>query len=163
MAQDLQHSFEELIPGAGDKADTFLNVIFQESQKHDLGLTLVPKVIRKTQQAVLEASIQLGGALFRGAPMKLVVFAEPVASSLQVGWQLTESQGSSALSMVSERYAYSVAKVRERNLKPENQRKLTGMVMGFHQLVFLPVMHMLIDAMEQSARPQGGVGFLGAN
>lgn len=162
MAHDLQDSFEELIPMAGAKADTFLNVILQESQKHDLGLAFTPKTMRKTQQVVLEAPIRLGSMVARGATIKLVVHAEPVATALQVGWQLTEDSGSQTLAMLSDNYAYKMAKKQQRNMKPENQRQLMGTLRGFHQIVFLPVMQMLIDAVQQTSRPQGGGGFMGA-
>lgn len=161
MAHDLQDSFEELIPMAAEKADTFLNVILQESQKHDLGLIFQPKNIRKTQQVVLEAPIKFGNIVARGATIKVVVHAEPVATALQVGWQLTEDSGSQTFAMLSDNYAYKMAKKRDRNLKPENQRKLMATLQGFHKIIFLPVMQMLIEAVEQTSRPQGG-GFMGA-
>lgn len=164
MADALQDQFDELIPGAAHHAGTFLQVIQQRAGEEDIGLSFVPREIKKdktTKHMVLEAKIVFGGTFTKGAPMKVIVFADPVGSSLQVGWQLTEEELGAFMSIsASNRNAHASRQLR--NLKPENQRKLSGMLTAFHRAIFLPTMGLLVDAIEGSVRPQGGSGFLGA-
>ena len=160
MVDYLQDSFEELIPGACDKDKTFLQVISDRAAQENLGLAFMPKQVKKSELVVLEAMIQFGGTFRKSAPMKLVVHAEPIGSSLQVGWQLASTV--SAYKKYTPQGQTSQARMEERSMSPENQRQLTGILGGFHQAVFLPVMTLLVDAIEQGSRPQGGGGFLGA-
>jgi hypothetical protein len=160
MADYLQDSFEELIPGAGDKGKTFLQVITDRAAQENLGLVFIPKQVKKSDQVVLEASIQFGGTFSKAAPMKLVVHADPVGNSLQVGWQLASTV--SAFNQYTPRGRMNQAKMEDRAMSPENQRKMSGILTAFHKAVFLPVLGMLVDAVQTSSRPQGGGGFLGA-
>jgi hypothetical protein len=161
MAEALQEAFDELIPAAADKGTLFLQVIQQRVAQEDIGLHFVPVEIKKTRRFVLEATIQLGGTLLKGAPMKVVVHADPVGSSLQVGWQLTEEELTGILA-ISDSARAAHASRQLRNLKPENQRRLSGMLKAFHLTVFMPTMQQLVEAVELAHRPQGGRGFLGA-
>lgn len=161
MPEALQDAFDEIIPGAADKATLFLQVVRDRAMQEDLGLEFTPRLIKRTQQIVLEANIQLGGAFFKGAPMRIIVHADPVGSSLQVGWQLTEERlNDFALAFDGGQIAQ--ARMQNRNLQPENQRRLSGLLTAFHRVVFMPVLQMLVEAMESASRPQGGSGFLGA-
>lgn len=161
MPEALQDAFDELVPGAASKASLFLQVVQQRAVQEDIGLNFVPTEIRKTRQMVLEAKLQFGGTFAKAAPMKVIVHADPVGSSLQVGWQLTEEELGSFLSYFeANRVAHAGRQLR--NLTPENQRKLSGLLKAFHLTVFAPTLHQLVDALESANRPQGGQGFLGA-
>ena len=162
MADGLQDAFDEIIPGAADKAGLFLRVILDRAVQEDIGLTFVAKNMRKTKQPVLEATIKLAGNAFLvGAPMKLIVHSDPIGSSLQVGWQLTTEELGSIMKWSESAQAVQNSK-HLRNMKPEHQRKLSGIVQAFHLSTFNPVLQMLVQAVESSSRPEGGGGFLGA-
>lgn len=160
MPDDLLDSFDEFIPGAASKAGLFLQVIQDRAAANDVGLSFVPKQMRKSKQLVLEATVQLGGAILKGAPMKVVVYADEVGGGLQVGWQLTQD-GVGGLATLSQGGLNAQLARQARNMKPENQRRLNGMLVAFHRTTFLPVLHQLVDAIEGS-QGSGGAGFLGA-
>ncbi len=161
MPDALQDQFEELIPGAAQHAMAFLGVIQQRAASEGIGLDFVPqedKSDRNSRRTVMVAKIVFGGSFAKGAPIKVIVFSVPVGSSLQVGWQLTEEELSSLL--MNSYYAIRMHDARQmRNVKPENQRKLSGMLSAFHQAVFLPTVYQLVEATEGT---RGGAGFLGA-
>lgn len=161
MPEELQDAFDEIIPGAGDKATLFLKVIQERAERERVGLTFSVRQIRKTAQFVLEAPIQFGGVLLKGLPMKVIVHADPIGSSLQVGWQLTQ-QELHAIASWSDSARAAHASAGLRNLKPENQRALSGMLKAFHVTVFVPVLGQLVQAVEAAQRPNSGGGFLGA-
>jgi hypothetical protein len=159
MAEDLQESFAELVPSAAAKAQLFLQVVRDRAAQENIGLTFTPRELRKTRQFILEAPVQLGGTFLKGAPMKVIVHADPVGSALQVGWQLTEESLNSVMAMFdSARNAHASQVMR--NLKPDNQRRLSALVTAFHRLIFLPVLQLLVEAAEQPSRESRG--FLGA-
>lgn len=161
MAESLQNSFDELIPGAASKAGLFLQVVQQRANQENIGLNFVPREVRKTKQMTLEAKIQFGGTFLKGAPLTVVVHADPIGSSLQVGWQLTEEQLGEFTSLMEANRSAQVSR-QLRNLKPENQRALSGILSAFHLTIFMPTLHQLVEALESANRPQGGSGFLGA-
>lgn len=156
--RELQVFFDEMVPGAADKANLFLQVLQERAQAENLGLTFAAKELRKTRQLVLVAPIQLAGKLFTGAPMQLMVHADPVGSALQVGWQLTEDSVHSSL-MVFDSVASGQASRTMRNYTPDAQRKLNGLLNAFHGVVFMPVLELLVEAIEQKGR--SGRGFSG--
>ncbi len=77
---------------AADKAALFLKVIQERAERERVGLSFSVRQIRKTSQFVLEAPVQFGGLFLKGLPMKVIVHADPIGSSLQVGWQLTQQE-----------------------------------------------------------------------
>lgn len=158
--QELEQSFDEVVPGAAAKSGMFLQVVLERAQQEDIGLNFVAKELRKTKQVVLEAPIQLGGKLLSASPMKLIVYADPIGSSLQVGWQLTEQSVHTSM-LAFDSIASAQASRSNRNYTPEAQRKLNGILNAFHSVIFVPVLGLLVDAMQQqNQRPSGG--FLGA-
>ena len=161
MVDDLRDNFDEVIPGAAEKGPMFLKVVQERTTQENLGIVLKPVVVRKTQQVYLAADMQFGGMIFKGAPMKLIVHADPIGSSLQVGWQLTEEELGGIMSLSQSNRAAQASR-QIRNMRPEVQRKLSGIVKAFHVTIFLPTMQQLADAVQAASRPQGSSGFLGA-
>jgi len=160
---ELEDHYQEVVPFAADKASMFLAVIRERGNEAGLGLTFELKQDRKSKQFTLEAPIQFKRLLSSGTPQRVVVFAEPVGQMLSVGWQLTSQGISTALTSRSDRLAYSQAKMDHFNAKPENVRARQAMLVGFHQMVFQPTLHQLVEAVERT-RSSGpnGAGFLGA-
>ena len=76
-----------------------------------------------------------------------------------MGWQLTQ-QELHAIASWSESARAAHASAGLRNLKPENQRALSGMLKAFHVTVFVPVLGQLVQAVEAAQRPNSGGGFL---
>jgi hypothetical protein len=157
--RDLQTSFDQLVPRAADKAELFLRVVLDRASYEDIGLKFVAKEAKRTKQVVLEAPIQLGGRFLKAEAMRLTVHADRVGSSLQVGWQLTEDSVHTNL-MVFDSVASAQASRSLRNCTPEAQRQLNGLLNAFHEVIFLPVLGLLVDALEGPSR--SGSGFLGA-
>lgn len=156
---EILSTFNQVVPGAADKAALFLNVVLDKTAEEKIGLDFAAHEDRRSRQMTLQAPIQLGSALFKGMPLTMVVHADPVGrDSLQVGWQLTE-ESSDMMNRSRTGTATQIA-MSNRNMRPDNQRKLDAMLHAFHELVFLPVLGLLVDAIDGS---QSGRGFLGVD
>lgn len=156
---DLVDHFQEVVPNAADKAGAFLNVVLDRANNANLGLTFEPKQDRNTKAFTVQAKVTFKRMLTTGKEQSIVVFAEPTGSLLSVGWQLT-SQADNWFSNFSENVAYSEAKRDLINQRPENVRALNAMLAGFHNTVFMPTLHQLVDATGGSG-PAPSSGFLG--
>jgi hypothetical protein len=157
---DLVDHFQEVVPNAAGKAGMFLNVIRERANSANLGLTFEPKHDRKTKAFTLQARITFKRMLTTGKEQIVVVFAEPTGSLLSVGWQLTQ-QGDNWLASISENVAYSEMKRDMVNVRPENVRQMNAMLAGFHNTVFMPTLHQLVDATGGAVGPAPESGFLG--
>jgi hypothetical protein len=136
---DVRDSFDEVIPGAAAKAGLFLRVIQDRAAREGLGLNFEARTIRKTQETLLVAVLQFGGTFFKGAPMKVIVHAEPIGSSLQVGWQLTEEELTGIMTWSADARRQQ-ANRQFRNMRAEVQRQLSGILKAFHVTVFMPIL-----------------------
>ena len=159
MAQDLEHDFSQVVPGAADKRDAFLGEVLKQTNAAGLGIQLaVAKPKKREERYVLRGTIQLGN--WRGKdPYTLEVFADPMGNMLQTGWQLSSFAVGGIMGNTSFGEFSALQKAR-RQANPNVQRQLNGIVQGFHQGVFLPTLQQLVDAVS-TASGQGG-GFLGA-
>lgn len=161
MAQELEQQFEELVPFAADRAHQFLGVVKQRTSDEGLPLSLQAKSERKTDRTVLMGTLQAGNWMAKGRELTLTVFADPIGSSLQVGWQLS-SPGTPMFVMGRDAYATGMAVQSMVDSKPENVRKISAILNAFHQAVFLPTLMQLADAVERARQQQSRDGFLGA-
>ena len=160
MPRELENQFDEIIPGAADRAAQFLGVLQQRCRDEGLPLDLQPKQDRKSGRLILVGWIQVGKALRKGRTMNLEIYADPMGSSLQVGWQLS-TEGVPSFLMGFDAVAQKQYALDRRDSSPEHVRQVSGILNAFHQTVFRPVMLQLVDAMERS-QASSGEGFLGA-
>ena len=173
MAEELD-SFDETVPHAADKSEMFLQVIQQRADEQDLGFNFRPERVRKTGQTLLKATLPKSGNMWtgKGLGMDLVVYADPVGSALQVGWQVVE-EGMGSLAQSAPNTFGPAARMawkqrdlhaarREKSQDAAYQRQLRGIVGAFQSLVFIPTVQDLVSAVEVSNRPRSGEGFLGA-
>jgi hypothetical protein len=157
--KEIQDSFDQVVPGAAGHSDTFLGVVQRRCSEAGLGLELRPmKADRRSDRVVMRGSVTFGNAWKGTRPYTLEVYADPIGPSLQVGYQLTTSEigGMLAQTNFGSRLDYKQSKIHN---DPNTQRQLSGILQSFHQLVFLPTLQDLVDAIGVS-RPSGG--FLGA-
>jgi hypothetical protein len=157
--KEVQDSFDQVVPGAAGHSNTFLGVVQQRCGEVGLGLDLVPiRVDRRQDRVVMRGSVTFGNAWKGKRPYLLDVYADPIGPSLQVGWQLTTEEigGMLAGTTLGSRLDYKQTLIHN---DPNTQRQLNGILQSFHQMVFLPTLQDLVDAIGVS-RPSGG--FLGA-
>jgi hypothetical protein len=161
MAQDLLDHYDELIPYAADRSAQFLGVIKQRTEEEGLPLQLNAKSERRSNRVVLEGLVQVGRGLNKGRPTTITVFADPVGNSLQVGWQIS-TPGVPAVMMGFDSVAMAQASMDRKDARPENVRAMSGVLMAFQQVVFVPVVGLLVDAVQRARGSQDRGGFLGA-
>ena len=160
VSRELEQHFDQIIPGAADRSSQFLGVVQQRCQTEGLPLTLTPKEERRSKRVILQGVIQVGKTLRKGRPMTLQVYADPVGSSLQVGWQLS-TDGVPDFLMGFNAVQRGQMSLDRRDSSPENVRQLSGILNAFHETVFRPVMGQLVDALQRT-QGRSESGFLGA-
>lgn len=160
MAREIEEHFDEIIPGAADRANQFLGVVRDRCNQEGIGIELRPHEFRRSKRLVLRGHLQVGKLLRKSRPMQIEVFADPVGSSLQVGWQLTK-EGAPEMLMGFNSVARGQMMQDKADYSPENVRQLNAILGAFHQTVFRPVLFQLTDALDRQ-RQSGGGGFLGA-
>ena len=156
MVQNVEEYFDELVPGAGDRAAEFLGVVRDRCSAAGIGIELRPHAGRRKRRLVLRGRLQLGKGLLKTRPMQLEVFADPVGNALQVGWHVTkEVKGETSFKSVA--FAEDMQDRLDNRL--DSQRQMSGILTAFDKLVFQPVLKELAAAVEGSA-PGGPAGFL---
>ena len=167
---ELEFQDNNAIPGMADKAQTFLQVIKERTDKSGIDLHFTYK--ERRGEIFLEARIQFGRVL-SGLPIVVRVHSTPVGTLLNVGYAVTtEGQqpgipGLSALPVpaVIARGMQADADwddfKRSINLRPENQRQLQITIDSWVTAVYRPTINDLVSAAEAKSQPHGGQGFLG--
>lgn len=139
---------DEIVPTAAPYGAQFLHEILTRTEAEGLADRLNFRPFTRGRGAnaghALRAEFAVGGFFTRGPRHRLEVFADPVGSALQVGWQLsTPMAGVVGAMVVSPR-------AREVNAwlssLPRNERELSQIVRGFESTVYLPVLAQLVDA-----------------
>lgn len=161
MHKEVQDSFDQVIPGAVAHADTFLGVIQQRCNGAGIGVSLTPmRTSRKDERIVMRGDIEFGNAWKGKRSYTVDVYAYPMGQALQVGWQLTSNEVSTNALGRSTSIGVIAHNTQARiHNDPNTQRQLSGTVQAFHQMVFLPTLQNLIDAV---GAPRSSNGFLGA-
>jgi hypothetical protein len=157
--KEVQDGENQFIPGAASYNEKFLGIVLQRCNESGLGITLGPvRVGRKDPRTVLRGSITFGNAWKGKRPYTLEVYADPQGQNLQVGYQLTTDEigGLIGNTAFGSRLAQSQSNIHN---DPKTQRELTGILQGFNQMVFLPTLQDLVEAVGVQ-RPANG--FLGA-
>ena len=158
-------NFDQVIPGAAKHKDTFLGIIQKRNAEAGLGIDLQPSQPDRKQDRIVMLGLITFGTSWKGrSTYSLRAYADPLGSALQVGWQLISPDvRQSAMGPLTNagRFAQNNAIVTQNRIAgdPETVRKLSGIVQGFHQMVFLPTLQNLIDAV--APEPPAN-GFLGA-
>ena len=159
--KEVQESENQFIAGAAARQNDFLGVIMKRCNAAGLGVTLAPVQLGRKQgnRTVMRGSIVFGNAWKGKRPYILEVYADPSGSNLQVGFQLTteEMGGIMANTNFGARVANTQTKIHN---DPNTQRQLSGVLQGFYQMVFMPTVQDLIDAVGAAGRQSNG--FLGA-
>jgi hypothetical protein len=165
--QEVQDSFDQVVPGAAGFSDKFLGIIQDRCNKSGLGINLTPvRLDRKSDRIVMAGELQFGSAWKGKRSYSLQAYADRMGQMLQVGWQLNsnEVEMSRVLTGYTAGGATMQARHRERQTQihndPNTMRMLNGIVQGFHQTVFLPTLQDLINAIGPQ-QPQSG--FLGTS
>jgi hypothetical protein len=157
MSRNIDEGFDQLIPYAADRAGQFLGVLQKRCQAESIGIDLVPtKSQRKKDRVILVGSVPAGAR-----PRRLEVFADPTGRALHVGWQTTVEVNAGLLANTAFFQNLEVGMDRL-DAKSENVNRLSGVLRGFQELVFLPVLQQLADAMEKVRARQSQSGFFGA-
>jgi hypothetical protein len=145
MSQQLETSNDLVIPHAAHLSAKFLNVVQQRCAAENFGLTLSPR--QQKQRVFLTGKIRFGNIWMRSKERQLVVFADPAGRSLHVGWQLTSDD-----QMLSHVLSQSLSTMAHMNdvidARPEFQRQLMTILHSFNDLVFEPVVDLLVEAVE---------------
>ena len=160
MGAELEDQYDQIIPGAGDKAGAFLGVLKKTCEEQGLGIVLQP-----AKRSIRDASVVLRGNLpaGKGNALQIEIFADRMGTShnLHVGYQvLRPVVGGGALSSVGIFRELNYATQRNAG-KAGNVRAQSAITQAFHGMVFLPVVQQLIEAVQQSQRPAQH-GFLGS-
>jgi hypothetical protein len=156
--KEVEDSFDQFVPGAAVHSDKFLGVVQQRCNTAGLGITLGPaKTSRKNDRVVMRGVITFGNA-WRAKGYTLEVYADPRGDALQVGYQLTTEELGGFLANTEYGARVQQGQTRIHN-DPNTLRQLNGILQGFHQMVFLPTLQDLVNALG-APRPSGG--FLGA-
>ncbi len=159
MGAELEDQYDQIIPGAGDKAGAFLGVLKKTCEAQGLGITLQP-----AKRSMRDATVVLRGNLpaGKGNALQIEIFADQMGTNnLHVGYQvLRPVVGGGALSNVGLFREMNYATQRNAG-KAGNVRAQSAITQAFHGMVFLPVVQQLIDAVQVSQRPAQN-GFLGA-
>lgn len=146
MAQALETGNDLVIPHAAHLSGKFLNVIQQHCDDEDFGLTLAPRQVKG--RVFLIGKIQFGNVWMRSKERHLVVFADAAGNSLHVGWQLTaEDQTFAHMMSGTLRSAAHMNDIID--ARPDFQRQITTVLLTFNDLVFEPVVDLLVDAVER--------------
>ena len=154
MAKESILSEDHLIPHAGPRAEQFLGVIQQETLNQGLGIEFVAgRRSMRDKTIVLRAPLKVG----RAADLELEVWAEPQGAALHVGWSAQEKVADSWNA-----WGRDIQTIKQFGSNVQDaERKMRGMVQAFHNLVYQPVVQMLVEATQQRRTP-GNDGFLGA-
>ena len=158
MANEVEDQYDQIIPGAADKAGAFLGVIQKTCSEQGLGITLMPeKRSLRDSSTVLKGAVPAG----KGNRLELEVFADVMARNLHVGYQLLRPMAGGSL-LGNRGMMGEINAINRRNAnKAGAVRAQSAIMQAFHGLVFLPVIQQLIDAVQQSQQPARN-GFLGA-
>lgn len=148
---------QETLPGAGQYAAQFLNVIRERTLAADIGLSFEAR--KSGQYVTLVAALPVGRRVNMGSRPELHVFSEPVGSSLNIGWQVireVQAAGGGLLGAMSpawSRAANRAALATEMfDNDPQRVRAVQGTVNAFHRLVFDPTLEDLSEALEGKLR-----------
>lgn len=163
MALGVETDFSQVLPGAADKGNQFLSVLQQRCAAEGIGVNLAPaKPSRREERIVLRGDLQIraSGMKGKGRPMTLEVFADPVGSSLSVGWQLLKDDGGGLFARTGMGQEMQWALDRGDN-SPDKNRQVNAILGAFQQSVFLPVLQQLADAIQRQ-QGQGQAGFFSA-
>jgi hypothetical protein len=161
MATNLEHSDHQFVAGAGEYREQFLGVIMQRCSDAGLGIELMPVTVggRKDPRTVLRGSVTFGRGLKATTPFTLEVYADQQSHNLQVGYQLTTKDVVGGFLANTTFGTMTNGSAEMKQSSPQVQRELTGMMQGFEQIVFLPTLQDLAEAVGVR-RPSNG--FLGA-
>jgi hypothetical protein len=159
--KEVQDSENQFIAGGAAYADKFLGVIQQRCNASGIGITLGPTTRnRKDPRPVMRGNISFGRALTGKRDYMFEVYADPAGPNLQVGYQLmSEEVGGGILGNTDMVRRANARQVRMHN-DPNTQRQLSGIIQGFYQMVFVPTVQDLVDAIGATKQQTGG--FLGA-
>lgn len=158
MAREVEDQFTQLVPRAAGRAAQFLGVLKQANDTEGLGIPLAA-----TNRSFRDKSVVLRGKVpaGKGNAVELEVFADPQGSALHVGWQVQRNVVGGALSGIGMMQEFNFQNIKNSG-KASNVRQLTGAMTAFQDLVFLPVLQQLVEAVEaENAGPRPN-GFLGA-
>jgi hypothetical protein len=161
----VDESFDQVIPGAVAHQDAFLGVIQKRCNEAQIGIHMEPQQPdRKQKRIVMIGTITFGNGWSGKSTYALRAYADPLGPALQVGWQLISPDvRQSAMGPLTNAGSFmqNNAIVTQNRIAgdPEVVRQLSGIVQGFHQMVFLPTLQDLISACAP-ARPANG--FMGA-
>ena len=152
MSRRIDDSFDQLIPNAADRAGQFLGVLQKRCRAEGIGIDLVPtKPERRTDRVILVGNLSAGVRA-----RHLEVFADPMGRALRVGWQTTVEVNTGLLAN-STFVRYIEADIDRKDANAKHVHRLSGILQAFHELVFLPVLQQLADAIETAyGRSQGG-------
>lgn len=142
MAELLETSSSLTIPHGAPYAERFLTTILTRTEQMAFGLDLSPRENRG--RLFLEAKLVFGNFWKRSKERRLEVFADPIGPSLSVGWQLS-AKGT----LIPTELAQTAAALGDMvDADPRFQRELEAVVVTFNDLVFEPVVDLLVDAIE---------------
>jgi len=132
---------DDVVPAAAPHAGAFLRAFHDRARAEQLPITftVLERGRGATQRTILRAEFRVGGMLSRSSRYRLEVFADPVGSGLQVGFQLLEPvPGMLASPRVHEANRYV-------NSLPRNERELSSIMHAVERAVFVPVVQQLVD------------------
>jgi hypothetical protein len=163
VAQLLEENFEQVVPHAATRGPRFLGVVQKRCQAEGIGIDLQPtKPDRKSDRVILQAELVIGSWARRGRPLRLEVFADPIGSSLHVGWHLTKEVVGTGILGNTPMMSDINYRLDLKDARPENIRQINGIVSAFQATVFLPVLQQLADSVDRARTQRGQSGFLGA-
>ena len=143
MSRAIDEKFNQLIPEAADRAGQFLGVLQKRCQAEGIGIDLLPtKPKRNNHRVILVGSVPAGAR-----PRQLEVFADPIGRALHLGWQTTVELTAGPLSNTTF-FRQLEAGIDRLDTGSEQVNRLNGVLRAFHELVFLPVLQQLVDAVE---------------
>ncbi len=158
MARRREDGFEQIVPGAADMSGKFLGVLQRRCKQEGLDLELHVHEARRSKRLTLRAPILMK----RSRPLELEVFADPVGNALQVGWLLSRQVAHPLMEAMSDNISggQAVMDIMESSMSIQND--LNRLLNAFHELVFIPVLNQLVDAVQRTrGLESGGSGFLG--
>lgn len=154
MPTDVEDQFSHIVPGAAGKAQQFLGIVRDRCNQLQFGLTL---------EAAQRGHRDGGGTCLKGNlgnGEAIEIFAEPMGPSLHIGYQLTNNMVGGQLAGIGMFGDINRARARKQ-AKASNVRDVQGKINGFQQMVLLPVIQELTDAIAQQQGRPAGNGFLG--
>jgi hypothetical protein len=145
MSRSIDEKFDQLIPDAADRAGQFLGVLQKRCHAEGIGIDLVPtKPERKNHRVILVGSVPVGAR-----PRRLEVFADPIGCALHLGWQTTVELTTGLLAN-NTFFRQLEAGIDRLDAGSEHVNRLNGVLRAFHEMVFLPVLQQLADAVEKA-------------